>query len=308
MHERFGSTLVAEVLKGSQNKKVIQFRFDLLSTYGLMKEYTLKEIKDMINVLIAEGYIYSTEGQYPVVKICPKALPVLKGEGVVWQKIRKKQVQLKQDESLFEQLRALRKEISAKENVPPYVVFPDSTLREMCSSLPTDSTSMLAVKGVGEIKFQNYGSRFIEVINSYVNEHNLSPGNNRTRQAVLEDECSPNNNRQDEGGEGDGEDEPSHLTTYKMYQAGQPVSEIAKERSLKPVTIENHIIRSGFEGHPVDWDAIIPQEHENLILDTIRDLGAEKLRPLKDALPDEISYFAIRAVMCKYEIKAGPGC
>lgn len=170
MRERFGSSLVAEVLKGSQNKKVIQFGFDRLSTYGLMKEYSLKEIKDIINMLIAEGYIYSTEGQYPVVKLRAKAVPVLKGECEVWQRVRKKQVQPEADESLFQLLRALRKEISAEENVPPYVVFTDTTLREMCAFLPTDPTAMLAIKGVGEIKFQNYGRRFMEVIKKFIEE------------------------------------------------------------------------------------------------------------------------------------------
>lgn len=169
MRERFGAALIADVLKGSQNKKVLQFGFERLSTYGLMKEYTLKEIKDMINVLAAEGYIYLTEGQYPIVKIHPKAVPVLKGECKVWQRIQKKQEQHKEDESLFELLRALRKEISAAENVPPYVVFPDSTLREMCAYLPADRTAMLAIKGVGEVKFNNYGHRFLEVIDGYIN-------------------------------------------------------------------------------------------------------------------------------------------
>lgn len=187
-----GSSLVAEVLKGSQNKKVKQFGFERLSTYGIMKEYSLKEIKDIINVLIAEGYLYPTEGQYPVVKIRPKAIPVLKGAGEVWQRIQKKQVQPEADESLFELLRALRKEIAVEENVPPYVIFPDSTLREMCSFLPADRTAMLAIKGVGEVKFQNYGSRFLEVISAYVKEYNLTPEqnlapeNNSSQQVDLE--------------------------------------------------------------------------------------------------------------------------
>jgi ATP-dependent DNA helicase RecQ len=171
MGERFGAGLVAEVLKGSQNKKVLQFGFDRLSTYGLMKEYTIKEIKDMINVLSAEGYIQLTEGQYPVVKLCLKAIPVLKGECQVYQRIHKKQARQKEDESLFELLRALRKEIAAAEKVPPYVVFSDSTLREMCSFLPTDRAAMLAIKGVGEMKFQNYGGRFMEVIREYVSKN-----------------------------------------------------------------------------------------------------------------------------------------
>jgi ATP-dependent DNA helicase RecQ len=172
MNERFGAALVAEVLKGSQNKKVLHQGFNKLSTYALMKEYTVKEIKDMINVLIAEGYIFATEGKYPVIKLCSKAVPVLRGKAQVKQKIQKKQVKQSEDDSLFQLLRALRKEISQNENVPPYVVFPDSALREMCVVLPTDRLSMLSVKGVGEIKFQNYGTRFLEVITEYAN--NLS--------------------------------------------------------------------------------------------------------------------------------------
>ncbi len=170
MRERFGAVLVAEVLKGSQNKKIIQFGFNRLSTYGLMKEFTLKEIKDIINVLIAEGYIALTEGQYPLAKICPKAIPVLKGECKVWQRIQIKKVKPEKDEALFELLRALRKGISAAEKVPPYIVFSDSTLREMCAFLPTDRMAMLAIKGVGERKYEHYGHRFMEVISRYVEE------------------------------------------------------------------------------------------------------------------------------------------
>lgn len=289
MHERFGTSMVAEVLKGSQNKKVIQFGFECLSTYGLMNQYTLKEIKDIINVLIAEDYIYLTEGQYPVVKIRPRAIPVLKGEAQVWQRIQKKQEHIKEDESLFELLRALRKEIAVAENVPPYVVFPDSALREMCAFLPIDRPSMLAIKGVGQVKFQNYGERFLAVIQEYVNEHNLATENGRIQTAAAEDQ-EPDKSQ------------PSHLSSYEMYLAGRTIQEIAKLRNLTPVTIENHIIRCGAEGHPVDWDKIIPAKYEGLILDTVRDLGSEKLRPLKDALPDEVDYFAIRAVICKYGI------
>lgn len=295
MNERFGSSMIAEVLKGSKNKKVLQFGFDRLSTYGLMKEYTLKEIKDIINVLIAEGYMYSTEGQYPLVKIRPKAVPVLKGEEQVWQRIQKKQVQIQEDESLFELLRALRKEIAVTENVPPYVVFPDSALREMCAFMPIDHQSLLAIKGVGEVKFQNYGERFLTVIQEYVNEHNFNSGNNQPQSAALEDQGFS------EGGKL--AEKPSHLSSYEMYVAGKTVQEIAKMRSLTPLTIENHIIRCGVEGHPVDWDRIIPSEYEAQILDTVHQLGVEKLRPLKDALPDEIEYFAIRAVICKYGIE-----
>lgn len=167
MRERFGAALVAQVLKGSKNKKVTQFSFDQLPTYGLMKEYKEKEIVDLIQLLIAEGYLQVTESQYPILKLGERALPVLRGEEQVWQKIVIRPVQQTEDDTLFEQLRTLRKEISQREGVPPYVIFHDSTLREMSSLCPTDKQAMLQVKGVGEAKYEKYGQLFLECLQHY---------------------------------------------------------------------------------------------------------------------------------------------
>lgn len=168
MRERFGAALVAQVLKGSKNKKVTQFSFDQLPTYGVMKEYKEKEIVDLIQLLIAEGYLQVTESQYPILKLGERALPVLRGEEQVWQKIVIRPVQQTEDDNLFEQLRSLRKEISQREGVPPYVIFHDSTLREMSSLCPSDKQAMLQVKGVGEAKYEKYGELFLECLQNYV--------------------------------------------------------------------------------------------------------------------------------------------
>ncbi|MGE7273247.1 DNA helicase RecQ [Brevibacillus panacihumi] len=168
MRERFGASLVAQVLKGSKNKKVTQFSFDQLPTYGVMKDYKEKEIVDLIQLLIAEGYLQVTESQYPILKLGERALPVLRGEEQVWQKIVIRPVQQTEDDTLFEQLRSLRKEISQREGVPPYVIFHDSTLREMSSLCPTDKQAMLQVKGVGEAKYEKYGELFLECLQNYV--------------------------------------------------------------------------------------------------------------------------------------------
>ncbi len=161
--ERYGAVMIAEILKGSKSKKVLQFGFDRLSTYGLMAEYTLQEIKNLINLLIAENYLALTEGDYPVVKLGRKAAAVLKSGERVWQRRRKK-VEVRVDNTLFEQLRRLRKEIAEREGVPPYVVFPDSTLRELCERLPVDREAMLQVKGVGQIKMEKFGEEFLRLI------------------------------------------------------------------------------------------------------------------------------------------------
>ncbi|QRG67563.1 DNA helicase RecQ [Brevibacillus choshinensis] len=170
MRERFGAALVAQVLKASKNKKVSQFGFDQLPTYGLMKEYKEKEIVDLIQILIAEGYLQVTESQYPIVKLGEKALPVLRGEERVWQKIAIRPVQQEEDDDLFDRLRQLRKEISQREGVPPYVIFHDSTLKEMSSLCPTDKSAMLKVKGVGESKFDKYGHLFLDCLQTYAAE------------------------------------------------------------------------------------------------------------------------------------------
>ncbi len=165
--ERYGATIVAEVLKGSKNKRVLQLRFDRLSTYGIMAGYTLQEIKDLINLLAAEDYLALSGGEYPVVKLGRRAAAVLKSGEKVWQRKRKRKA-VQVDEGLFEKLRLLRKEIAAREGVPPYLVFADSTLRALSEQLPRDREEMLKVKGVGQYKLEKFGDEFLKLIRDYV--------------------------------------------------------------------------------------------------------------------------------------------
>lgn len=168
MNERFGVTLIAQVLKGSANKRVMEFGFDRLPTYGAMKEYTEKAIADLIHVLIAEGYVALSEGQYPVVRLTQLSVEVLKGNERVLQKIPKKKQALEVGgQALFEELRKLRKQLADRERVPPYVIFADSTLRELSQVVPTSETEMLQIKGVGEAKLRKYGRPFLDLLQTF---------------------------------------------------------------------------------------------------------------------------------------------
>jgi ATP-dependent DNA helicase RecQ len=174
MNERFGVTLVAKVLKGSNDKRVRQFGFNTLPTYGLLKQYTEKEIVDLCNLLIAEGYMSLSEGQYPVIRLDLKAVDILKGEEKVFQKVQKRKQPIVQNNALFEVLRQLRKEISQKDKVPPYIIFPDSTLHELSQYCPEDKVAMLAIKGVGEAKYEKYGVPFLELIQTFTLEQDAT--------------------------------------------------------------------------------------------------------------------------------------
>ncbi|AEG58637.1 DNA helicase RecQ [Desulforamulus ruminis] len=286
MKEQYGASLVADVLKGSQSKRVKQYGFHQLSTYGLLKEYTVKQITDLIHVLIAEGYLFLTESQYPVVQLLPKAFAVLKGQEKVLQKIRQKEQVKDIEDDLFEKLRSLRKELSQRNKVPPYIIFPDSTLREMSQHCPADQGAMLAIKGVGQAKFQQYGQEFLKLIQQYVQEKGISLEKERASSGEPDQEKEP----------------PSHVITWKLLQKGYSLPEIARERNLKPVTIQDHLIRCGLEGYDIPWDTLIPQKYEALILQKIEELGADKLKPLKEQLPDEVDYMAIKAVLCKHKV------
>ncbi|MBV7276135.1 DNA helicase RecQ [Clostridium sp. PL3] len=172
MKQGFGTILVSQVLKGSKDKKVSELGFNKLSTFGIMKGYTLKEVRDLMNVLIADEYMYLTEGQFPMVRLREKAVQVLKGNEKVYHKIQKRQKIEVEDNSLFNLLKSIRKNISDRENVPPYIVFADSTLRAMSESRPLNEENMLNIKGIGETKFKKYGEEFLQAIKDYIENKN----------------------------------------------------------------------------------------------------------------------------------------
>lgn len=172
MKQSFGTILVSQVLKGSKDKKVSELGFDKLSTFGIMKGYTLKEVRDLMNVLIADDYMYLTEGQFPIVRLREKAVQVLKGNEKVYHKIQKRKKVAVEGNSLFTLLKSIRKNISDKENIPPYIVFADSTLRAMSELCPLDEEAMLNIKGIGETKLKKYGDEFLRAIKGYIGNKN----------------------------------------------------------------------------------------------------------------------------------------
>lgn len=176
MRERFGVALIAAVLKGSRNKKVLQYGFDQLPTYAMLRALTEKQISELINLFIAEGYLRLSEGQYPIVQLEPLAVDVLKGNHIVMMRApeaeknvsdskRKKSYDTGPsavNETVFEQLRLIRRELAERDRVPSYIIFNDATLREMSVICPTSEVAMLKIKGVGEVKFRKYGKPFLD--------------------------------------------------------------------------------------------------------------------------------------------------
>ncbi len=170
--EKFGAGTIANILKGSSNKQILSFRLNECSTYGMLQNYKVDEIRLIIDFLVGDGYLSVTPGQYPILKLTQKALEFLKSEQELKRKVSKvtkAKADAKDSEiniSLFEKLRAVRYQISQQQKIPPYMIFSDKTLKELATVMPKNKIEMLEINGMGEVKFSKYGELFLSVINS----------------------------------------------------------------------------------------------------------------------------------------------
>ncbi|WP_044640965.1 DNA helicase RecQ [Risungbinella massiliensis] len=292
MREKYGLSLVSKVLVGSRSKRVLEFQFDKLTTYGILQDWKEKEVLRLCQQLVGDGYIevVPNSSGFPISKLTPKAWLVLKGELDVYRYVPKDEERLVEEmstprEQLFETLRKLRLIISMREKVPPFVIFPDSTLKEMTRYVPTDEASMRQIKGMGEKRFERFGEEFLREIKRFLEKQPLEKvTNNSTSKNVSskEDLSKPKS-------------PPSHLVTYEMYQAGQTLDQITHERNLSLSTVQEHLIRADQEGYSIDWKPFISTDHKELIEQVTKQADTTKLRAIKEALPEEISYFEIKA-------------
>ena len=167
MGQRFGKTMIAQVLTGSRNKKVIEFGFDKLTTYGILKGQNTKAVTDLIEFIISENYLGVENGQFPIIYVTEQGKEVLTGNIQVYRKQTVETKQIAKDDPLFDQLRTLRMQLAKEAGVPPFVVFSDKSLRDMASRMPATEEEFLEVNGVGAAKLERYGEAFLEEIKSF---------------------------------------------------------------------------------------------------------------------------------------------
>ena len=179
-HQRYGINVILDTVHGANNAKIRQYGMGASPAYGVLSKTPSWKLRQIFNQLLAEGYLKTTPDSYMIVKLTEKSETLIAGQETFVMKMAKepekeakdapkKKVGLvlnKEQEESFEILRALRAEIAREEKVPPYIVFSDKTLLQMCIEKPTNKNTMLKVSGVGELKFEKYGERFLEVINS----------------------------------------------------------------------------------------------------------------------------------------------
>ena len=187
VRQRYGINVIAGMLAGDDRAKLREYGMFSYQSYGILKPMREIEIKQIINQMLVEGLLFVTNDKYSILKITEKADDIIKNNRRVIFKKPKEEPKVEKDVSgrktaaktrrsdilnsrgleLFERLRDLRTNIAKEENMPPYIIFADKTLVDMCVRVPLDKKEMLKVTGVGENKFNRYGERFLDCILEY---------------------------------------------------------------------------------------------------------------------------------------------
>ena len=294
----YGVGMLVDVLRGSKNKKLLDLKLNEVSTYGIMKDYSKDNLTEFINTLIALGYL-NYGGEYPVVSLNNNSMDIVKGKRTVWireHKINKASFTV--DNELFEILRRLRHEIAVSEKVPPYMVFGDSTLKELSSRMPVDKEQMLEVSGVGERKYDKYGQRFIEKIMNYLNSNNINHIWISKAKSDISIEEKKNNIEGSKNIK-----EKSYINTVEMLRVYGSLRKTAGERELTLTTIISHVEKYISEGNSIDFKIdfsdIFNEQDEEIVKGVIKNVGFNKLKAIKEQVPSNISYDAIKGIILK---------
>ncbi len=185
-HQRYGVNVVVGTVCGNNSAKLRAYGVSKLPSYGSLQELSEAKVKQIMNQMLVEQILFLTNDKYTLVKLTSLAKEVYEGRKKVILKQPKRSIQqeMERDKSkkqaakryrksdiltsagleLFERLRELRSTIAREEAMPPYIIFSDKTLVDMCVKRPGNRKEMLQVSGVGENKFERYGGRFLERI------------------------------------------------------------------------------------------------------------------------------------------------
>jgi len=296
--ENFGGEYVAQVLTGSQEARIIDNGHDKLTTWGLLKDEKKAHVRDWIEQLASQGYLQRF-GEYNVLQVTQsgwdvlhgKATPLLlkaaakkaatsratKTEAASWEGV---------DTKLFEVLRLLRRQIAADHNVPPFIVFSDTTLRDLARQRPTTLAGFRLVHGVGDKKTTEYGATFVEAISRHAAEHGLSTDVGTAGKPVR---ATP-------------EAEATSLSAarqlaFDMFKQGKTHEEICAAVNRASSTVHQYLVEFITQTQLSDPFPWVDPDTFARVRNARRQLPNDLLRPIFDALGGTVPYQEIRVAL-----------
>lgn len=271
--------ILVDVLRGSKNAQVYDKGYQNIKTYGAAKDIPWLDLQQYIIQMVNQGILeirFHEKGRLLLTPLAHKIL--FEGRKVklatlqLKEKIDKKEHAKKPEAfGLFEKLKQLRREIAIEESVPAYIVFSDAALKDMEKRIPASKEEFLQVSGVGEVKSEKYGQRFLTAIQEFLNTSHPQH-ENKIKKLRTQD------------------------VSYSLYQSGLSIPDIATKRGFTESTIYTHLIQLHSEGKPIPLnDYISPNEVEQILKAKESFDDSEKnIKPIYELLDEKIPYWKIR--------------
>jgi ATP-dependent DNA helicase RecQ len=304
--EKFGAYHIADILRGSKAKKILENNHDQLSTYGIGKEWSKNQWIQLSRMLIRKDLIRKNP-EYGNLELTSDAKAVLDGKQMVQGLLDRTQtsteddvrvkttsdVENRYDEHLFEELRQKRKEMADEQDVPPYVIFPDTTLMEMAFYYPQSEDKLIGIYGVGATKLKKYGKEFLEIIQSYCEKKEIDERSN-----VLSKKVEKTSSGQ------------QHHRVGSEYNAGKTIDHLAEEFGVKQVTILSNLKKYLDEGNTLDPENILKaselsERKKDEVFATMKKVGPELLKPIYEDLNKSVDYGELRILQLAYLAQNG---
>lgn len=291
LEERYGIGHTAEVLHGGQAGRVIELGHDKLSTYGLLKDQSLKAIKSWTEQLVQQEFL-RREGDYAILKVTPAGRRLLKGHGEVRltkptdDKPRRRSTDASWDgvdRGLFESLRQWRKEEASHRGVPPYVIMGDETLRQIARRKRLLSSDLSAISGLGSEKIRQYGQALIELHTQYVDREGHTPTQQRTATAV----------------------NASSAAAFPLFEQGLSIAEVAAQLARAESTTGGYLIDYLQARHITDASPWVSDDIFEKVAAVQVAAADGKLRPVFEALGGEVGYNEIKIVLTVLQNRQG---
>ena len=296
--ERFGVNHVVDVLRGSKAKRVVDMEHDKLSVYGIARDFSKDDIKEISRLLVDKGLLAKADGEYPTLSVSASGRDFLQNrDALSLTRLKKRddvrprsdKSHLDYDRGLFALLRDIRRVLAEEQNVPPYVVFGDVSLVQMAYFVPQSKESFSRISGVGTTKLEQYGETFVNHIREYAYEYGLEEKEPPTERRASRAVRRPGS---------------TYAKTFELFREGLPLGEIAFQRNLNERTVLGHLERLAAHGEDIDVGHLLqPERFERIRLEIER---AEDpwLTPIKEALGDGYSYEEIR--LARLQLQRSP--
>jgi ATP-dependent DNA helicase RecQ len=280
--QRFGVTYLIDVLLGKADERIKQFGHDKQSTFGIGKALDEKQWRSVFRQLVAKSLVEIDFEGHGSLKLTEASRPVLRGEQTLMlrkdvqiEKTKRDRTEKRQpgnhaDSTLWNALRAKRRELADQQDVPPYVIFHDATLMAMVDARPRNHQQLAMISGIGERKLELYGDDFLAVLAAFDKSDQIEVANDTVAE------------------------------TLDLFRLGYGIEQIAERRGIKEDTVYSHLAK-GLEAGTVQLDEVLSltaqeiKEIEAVFLD-LPEAQRNALKPIYEQFNGAYSYGMLRCV------------